>query len=140
MGILMPGKYMYGVTITANTPISYKRDKEVIWELIKLLHEDHYETGHLGWELKTEGVHNLHCHTHITGDRMPYMKKKKYAMCKQAYNLNVKITKIFDIEGWVKYCHKMDSKNIHDLYEEYVTQRPQRRRIIWTHTTPVAQA
>lgn len=121
---------IYSLTITKNIQVNFKVDTMTIEYILDQLMSEHYEIGYIGWELQPKGKNLLHIHTTISGRRMPYLNKWK-DYCK-THGLNVKCNVLktaSDIEKWISYCHKHEPNKTHkiiqELYEEYVTQRPE---------------
>jgi len=105
---------LFALTIVYNERdefTTYEHARAQIYQLIDVLHSQHYETGHLGFECQHTSPFRFHLHTFISGKNQPYFKRKIYSDIIKKNKLNVKceaLNTAEDTESWVSYCHKCD--------------------------------
>lgn len=110
---------LFALTITLNRCISLRTNlddlKLPIQELLDCLHDNHYCTGHLGYEFQKNYNRFFHVHVTIYGEKMPYFKHLDYSRIIRQNKLNVRCEQLKtdgDIRLWTAYTHKEDSVSL----------------------------
>lgn len=113
---------LYALTLSNYHRHGFDIDVCMIKEVINYLHDRGHETGFIGWELQTSGLHNIHIHTLLSVDKfIDLFELHKFCRECDIHCHIVELKSQKECNYWVKYCHKRD----YDIRYEYAeSSRP----------------